>query len=202
MISLAAIMAAIAVWGWHGRNAVERLRPGLAGREVRRLWRSLTTWLGRIPTTARLSRAQAVKDEIPTICELLAVCLDTGLPLRNAVRALLPVFTGPVHTALAQVDARVRLGVDEALSWSELRDEPGWQELADELSRAAASGVGIATALRELGASARTSAAAEAHERARSVGVRSVLPLMVCFLPAFMLLGIVPIIGGVISSLW
>jgi pilus assembly protein TadC len=111
------------------------------------------------------------------------------------------VFTGPVHAALAQVDARVRLGVDESLAWSELREEPGWQELADELSRAATSGVGIAAALRELGASARTAAAAQAQERAKSVGVRSVLPLMVCFLPAFMLLGIVPIIGGVIAGL-
>jgi hypothetical protein len=88
MISLAALAAAIAVWEWQGRNAAERLRPGIAGRAVRKLWRRLISWLGSVPTTARLSRAQVVKDEIPTICELLAVCLDTGLPLRNAVRAL------------------------------------------------------------------------------------------------------------------
>jgi len=38
--------------------------------------------------------------------------------------------------------------------------------------------------------------------RARRVGVRSVLPLMTCFLPSFLLLGVVPIIGGVVGHLF
>ncbi|MDR1430644.1 MAG: type II secretion system F family protein [Propionibacteriaceae bacterium] len=201
MVNLAAITAGIAVWLWQGSSAAQRLSPALASRTLRMRWRRLASWLDTVPTTARARRIQPVRDEIPVICELLAVCLDAGLPLRNAVRCLLPLFTGPIHAALAQVDARVRLGTDEALAWSELRGEPGWGELADELSRSAASGIGISQAVRGLGASARAATAAQAHERARSVGVRSVLPLMVCFLPAFMLLGIVPIIGGVIAEL-
>ena len=40
------------------------------------------------------------------------------------------------------------------------------------------------------------SALAAAQARARRAGVSSVMPLMVCFLPAFLLIGVVPIIAG------
>ena len=33
------------------------------------------------------------------------------------------------------------------------------------------------------------------------MGVRTVLPLMVCFLPAFMLVGVVPIVAGVVMGM-
>ncbi|HBY23958.1 MAG TPA: type II secretion protein F, partial [Propionibacteriaceae bacterium] len=39
-----------------------------------------------------------------------------------------------------------------------------------------------------------------ATERVRRVSVSTVLPLMVCYLPAFLLLGVVPIIGGVVAN--
>ena len=49
--------------------------------------------------------------------------------------------------------------------------------------------------------SVHTEAAAHgtAQARARKAGVSSVVPLMVCFLPAFILIGVVPIVGGVAS---
>jgi len=39
-----------------------------------------------------------------------------------------------------------------------------------------------------------------AVKSARTVGVRSVIPLMVCFLPAFFLIGVVPIVAGLLTS--
>ena len=69
------------------------------------------------------------------------------------------------------------------------------------MARALGSGMALSGTLRALGSGARGDAAAAAEERARRVGVRSVLPLMTCFLPAFLLLGVVPIIGGVAQHL-
>jgi hypothetical protein len=42
---------------------------------------------------------------------------------------------------------------------------------------------------------------AEAHDRARRVGVVAALPLGLCLLPAFMLLGIVPTVASLLSEL-
>jgi pilus assembly protein TadC len=60
------------------------------------------------------------------------------------------------------------------------------------------SGTMMVEALRRHAAAAREARRADQVIRARSVGVRSVLPLMICFIPSFLLLGVVP---TVVSSL-
>jgi pilus assembly protein TadC len=49
----------------------------------------------------------------------------------------------------------------------------------------------------ELAASGR----AEIEDRARAVGVKAAVPLGVCLLPSFLLLGIVPMVAGLVSEL-
>ena len=49
-------------------------------------------------------------------------------------------------------------------------------------------------------ADARREAAAEDLVRARAAGVKSVVPLMVCFLPAFIALGVVPLFGSLVTA--
>ena len=43
--------------------------------------------------------------------------------------------------------------------------------------------------------------AAEVEERARAVGVKAALPLGLCLLPAFVLIGIVPLVAALLSTL-
>jgi hypothetical protein len=42
---------------------------------------------------------------------------------------------------------------------------------------------------------------AEVEQRARTVGVRAAVPLGLCLLPAFLLLGIVPLVASLVSGL-
>ena len=42
---------------------------------------------------------------------------------------------------------------------------------------------------------------ADVEARARSVSTRAAAPLGVCFLPAFVLLGIVPLVAGLVAQL-
>jgi pilus assembly protein TadC len=37
--------------------------------------------------------------------------------------------------------------------------------------------------------------------RAKAVGVQTIIPVSICYLPAFFLLGVVPVIAGVMASL-
>lgn len=158
--------------------------------------------LGRLEDAVSARRRVEVRERLPQACDLLAVCLDSGLPLRRAAEVIAVALGGPLGAALAEVVAKVRLGVDEAQAWSELAQaEPVLAPLAREVARSVDSGVALSRSVRSLGVDARREAAAVAQVRARRVGVRSVLPLMVCFLPAFLLLGVVPVIGGVVGRL-
>ena len=44
-------------------------------------------------------------------------------------------------------------------------------------------------------------ARADAEDRARAVGVKAALPLGLCLLPAFVLVGIVPLVAALLTSL-
>ena len=64
------------------------------------------------------------------------------------------------------------------------------------------SGTSVVEGLRHHAAAARETRRSELQVRARAVGVRSVLPLMTCFLPSFLLLGTVPaVVSAVFHAL-
>ena len=70
------------------------------------------------------------------------------------------------------------------------------------MARSVRSGVALGDLLRgHAAAQARASAETAARERARQVAVSGVLPLVTCFPPAFLLVGVVPIFGGIIGRL-
>jgi pilus assembly protein TadC len=158
--------------------------------------------LGRFTSAAEQRRRQLLVAGLPQACDLLAVAVAAGLPVRVAVERVAATLGGPVGDALGGVAARVRLGVPEPEAWAELASQPGLEALAREVSRVVSSGVGIVGLLRELARDARLAAASDAQVRAKRVGVRSVLPLMLCFLPAFVLLGIVPVFGGIVTTVF
>lgn len=158
---------------------------------------------GRLQTRdARRRREQRVA-QLPQACDLLSVCLDAGQPPRQAVATIAHAIGGVLGDDLAEVSARIGLGVDEAGVWSELAaTEPVLAPLGRELARGVGSGISLSQSLRAVGIESRREVGAAAEVRAKRVGVRSVLPLMVCFLPSFLLLGVVPIIGGVVQHLF
>lgn len=156
---------------------------------------------GRLQSAEQAARKRALAASVPGICDLLAVCLDAGLPLRNAVAELARVLPGPAGVVLSQLSAAVGLGTDEATAWRDLAGaEPSFIELGQELARSLDFGLTATAALRVIGERARRAEVSKAQQRARQVGVSSVLPLVLCLLPAFLLIGVVPIIGGAIQQ--
>ncbi len=148
---------------------------------------------------ARLEVASA----LPVICTQLAACVEAGLPLRNAVAVLGEHGGGEPARVLRRVDAAVRLGVPEDQAWAELgAQHPELAGLTRALRHASSGGVALAGALRQHADEARAAARSAAESRARRAGVSIVLPLAVCFLPAFLLVGVVPVVGGVLGRLF
>jgi pilus assembly protein TadC len=152
------------------------------------------------PQSAR--RRQQLIMEVPQALELMAACLGAGLPARTACAAVVRAFGGAVADDLGQVLALQQLGLPEVAAWRTLRDHPQLGPVSADLARSVESGTSVVEGLRHHAAAAREARRSDLEVRARTVGVRSVLPLMMCFIPSFLLLGIVPaVVSAVFNAL-
>ena len=155
--------------------------------------------LGWLPPRSVARRRQQLILQAPQALELMASCLTAGLPTRQACRAIVDAFDGPIAVDLGRVVALVELGASDAEAWRSLHDHPQLGPAADDLARSVESGTAMVEGLRRHAADARQSRQAALQVRARAVGVRTVLPLMVCFIPSFLLLGVVPTVVSAVS---
>jgi pilus assembly protein TadC len=149
-----------------------------------------------VPDSAELTA------QLPLALDLLAACLAGGAAPETAVSAVAAAFPGPCGSRLHRVAAALRLGSAPAEAWSALgvgRDAAG--AAARALARAAEGGAPVADAVQRVASDARRRRQADAHRRASRAGVLAVLPLGVCFLPAFVLLGVVPAVVGLAGPL-
>lgn len=152
--------------------------------------------LGRVEGAQSKRERAALSEQLPSTLELMASGLDAGLPLRGALSAVSEVCPEPTASLLHSVSAQTQIGRSDADAWGWLRAHPVWGDAARDLARSADSGAAVAHVLRVHAAEARRRHWAALEVRARAVGVKSVLPLMTCFLPAFILLGVVPIVAS------
>lgn len=158
--------------------------------------------LGRLePASVRRRRARVVAD-LPLSVDLLAGCLRAGRPAGDSLAVVAAAVGGPLGALFAEVDARLRLGADPADAWGLLGAEPACTPLARAIRRAVRSGAPLADTLEQLAADVRQERRWSADERARAVEARSVVPLGLCFLPAFVLIGIVPTVAGGLSGVF
>jgi pilus assembly protein TadC len=151
------------------------------------------------PRSARRRRQQLIMDA-PQALELLGACLAAGLPARTACAAVVQAFDGPVADDLGQVLILLELGVAEVGAWKALGNHPQFGLAAGDLARSVESGTSMVEGLRQHATAAREARRGALQVLARGVGVRSVLPMMICFIPSFMLLGIVPAVVSAIFN--
>ena len=132
--------------------------------------------------------------ELPLVLDLLAVCLRAGTPLVTAVETVAAALPGPFSADLTLVAGLQRLGCDAAAAWADLADDPDLGPVTRAVRRSAESGARLAAAFERLAADRRSALAVAGEARARRAGVTAMAPLGLCFLPAFVSLGIVPIV--------
>ncbi|WP_338018084.1 type II secretion system F family protein [Streptomyces taklimakanensis] len=139
---------------------------------------------------------------MPIIADLMAACLTAGSGPREAAGAVGGAVGGPLGEGLVRASAELRLGGDPAVVWGRLGELPGAAELARCLERAGTAGVPAVESVGRLAAECRARRARAATERARRAAVLVTGPLGLCFLPAFLLAGVVPVVIGLARSLW
>lgn len=158
------------------------------------LWR----WRGRQLAAGRAEPVDtaAAARQLPLAADLLAACIAAGAGPVPAAQAVGEALGGPVGEALARGAAEVRLGGEPADAWRRLAELPGAGPLARLLQRADESGLPAAAPAARLASDARAQWARTATGRARRAAVLISAPVGLCFLPAFIAVGVLPVVIG------
>ncbi|MER7558293.1 type II secretion system F family protein [Nocardioides sp. NPDC126508] len=190
---LLALLAGVAVYVFVG-GTVGAVLAAPAG---------IVCWLviGRVePVEVRRER-EAAKAELPALVRLLSAALSSGAAPAEALVVVAAALPGPAAARLLPAASRLHLGADPEKTWRTLVDDPALAPLGRALARAQATGAPVATTVERLADDLTRNARAEVEDRARAVGVKAAVPLGICLLPAFLLLGVVPVVGGLLSNL-
>jgi Flp pilus assembly protein TadB len=128
--------------------------------------------------------------------ELLGVCLRAGLPVASAVAAAAGRLPGPTGAELRRVAGLLELGAEPAVAWRAAQETPVLAVFARAAGRSAGTGAALAQVAAAESVRVRAELVDSAQARAQRAGVLITGPLGLCFLPAFLVLGIAPVVIG------
>lgn len=137
------------------------------------------------------------------LLELIATLQETGLSLSASLKQLAKV--DPVHShVLSAVSQRLTTGLSwkDAWTWADANTlDPAMVQLKDTLAVVTVAGAPSADILRAAAARARRTEFRRAEQSAAKLAVKLVVPLGVCSLPAFICLGVLPVLMSLIPTM-
>jgi pilus assembly protein TadC len=135
--------------------------------------------------------------------DVLAVCLSAGMAVPAAAAATASAAPPALRAVLQRASRLLALGADPETAWSaEGESDPGCEALMRLARRSACSGSALAQGVAELAEQSRQEATNVAEAAAERAGVLIAGPLGLCFLPAFILLGVVPVVAGLAGEVF
>lgn len=151
----------------------------------------------------RRQGAVAAAGDVPIALDLVAVCLAAGATPAAALAVVGRALPGPLGSDLASVARALGLGSCARQAWAPVLAgrPPSLQRAADRFVHAERSGAALAPSLAALAADQRRVVRLARARAARRVGVLATAPLGLCFLPAFILTGVLPVIVGLVARL-
>lgn len=186
---------AVTLLGWVGAGSLGALVGVPAGL-------ALSVWIGRLESPEAARSREQIDRDLPLAVDLLAACVSVGRPPQDSLAIVSRAVSGALGTRFEEVAARISLGGDPVAEWARLLPDPQLGGLARTMRRSAESGAPLVEGLARLAQDHRRDRRTRTQVRARNVGVRAALPLAACFLPAFMLVGVVPTVAGSFQHLF
>lgn len=161
----------------------------------------------RLPDLWISGRASGMAKEIdrglPDMVDSLVLALDAGMDVEGALRRLVPRLRGALREEWDQVLAELAAGYSLTQALERLQARSRSQEQADFVSLMQQSrrlGVGLSAALRERAGELRVMRRLKASEEAQRAPLKMMIPLVLFFLPALLLVFIGPaalsLLGG------
>lgn len=188
----AAGLAGLAVWLLLGGNALSAVL-GTATALVS------VNVLNRITGTTRIDPV-LLERQAAEAAELMSACLASGATLQRTTAEVARALDEPIAGMLQEASAMMVMGAAVEVAWQDLAAHEATAPIARAIVRSATSGAPGSEALMQVSADLRNRRHAAAQTRVRAVAVAAVGPLGLCFLPAFLLLGVVPVVVVLIGS--
>ncbi|HEX5533873.1 MAG TPA: type II secretion system F family protein [Actinomycetales bacterium] len=194
---VAALVLVAVLLGWPSAGArLSRLSAESGGGGVPPGQRGVG--LALMPVNDQAGAADVLSAELgrdvdaPLVLDLVAAALAAGAPPHRAMETVGIAVQGTMGRSLCEVAARLRLGSDWDSAW---RDAPRRLEpLRRTLQLASRTGAPASALLRDAAEDLRRRRSREAQAAAGRLGVRMVLPLGLCSLPAFVAWAVVPVV--------
>jgi Flp pilus assembly protein TadB len=151
------------------------------------------------------ARFHAVRTEAaPAMIDLLGACLRAGLNPYLAICRVVERSPGTLRSELDRAVVDLRLGRSPGAALRAVAERTGLDEFraaASALEAADRWGMGPAEALAARAEALRSRRRLEAEAEAGRAAVRLAFPLVLCFLPAFALVVVVPTVAGAVKAL-
>lgn len=157
--------------------------------------------VGRLESSQERARRESIQHDLPFALDLMVAALEAGQSNASALALVGGAVGGPIGAELSGIAAKLDLGGETTLVWEAVGADPTLAPLGRAFARSVRSGASATRVLRRAADEARQSRRAQSEERARSVGVKTAAPLGLCFLPAFVLIGVVPMVVSAFRGL-
>ena len=130
--------------------------------------------------------------------DVLAACLRSGMAVSSAAAAVAESAPPSMAAPLRRAADLLGLGADPAKAWMSPVEpvDNHVQAFMRMARRSARSGAALAQGIEDLAVQLRAEAADSASAKAERAAVLIAGPLGLCYLPAFLCLGVVPVVAG------
>lgn len=151
-------------------------------------------------------RQRLIMNGFPDALDLLVVCSEAGLGLNAALERVadeLTVSHPELADELAIVNAEIRAGIDRTTALKNLAkrtDLEGISGLVSVLSQTMRFGTSVADTLRIYAEEYRDKRLQKAEEQAAKLAVKMIIPIVVCIMPAFLMVILAPALLGLVQA--
>ncbi len=149
--------------------------------------------------SARREREE-VERTLPHLIDLFASTLRAGAEPVAGLAQVCTALPGAAARRLEPVVEQSRWGAAGVDCWAAVADDEALAPFSRAMVRSQTSGASVVLAVERLADELRRESLARAEDAARRVGVSAAVPLGVCLLPAFLLLGVVPTVASLLGS--
>jgi tight adherence protein C len=138
-------------------------------------------------STVESSRKTTIRRALPDVLDMLTISVEAGLGFDSAVAKVIGNSTGPLAEEFARMLQEVQAGIPRVEAFrnlSERTDVPDVNTFVTSMVQADVFGISVSMVLRNQAKEMRTKRRQYAEELAQKAPVKIVFPLILCILPA------------------
>lgn len=154
----------------------------------------------RLTSLAR-ERNEQIQLSLPEALDLLNLCVGAGLGLQGSLQMVARYQRGPVAAEFTRVLQEMSMGKSRSEAFGDLTQrvsQPDLIRFAHALIQVDRLGIPLSSVIDEQAKEMRARRTSSAREQAQQVGVKILLPLVVCFLPGLFVI----VVGPALISIW